>query len=378
MTTISIPNVQRNEIAVEAPAAALQGTLLLGDGTLLEGRGIGEPGMVAAGELVFTTAMTGYQEALTDPSYAGQLLLFTTPLLGTYGMASHRVQSSRLHPAALLCAHYSPSAAASPSLLATLSRHHLPLLTDLDTRRLTHHLRSHGSLPAALLLHPLDTSPALPHLQQAIDSLAYDATDYISTVTPTHPRVVGAGSRSLVLLDCGTKEALVSQLVQRDCQVTLLPATTAPEDILALRPDGVVLSNGPGNPETATDVIATIRLVLGRVPLFGICLGHQLLALAAGGRTSKLPFGHRGANHPVIEVGTGRGVITTQNHGYAVDEDSLPDEFMVSHRHLHDGTVEGLVHRELPVRSVQFHPEGAPGPKDAAGILDDWLDLLPA
>ena len=378
MTTISISNVEGSGIAVQAPAEALGGTLLLGDGTMVEGRGIGEPGMLAAGELVFTTAMTGYQEALTDPSYAGQLLCFTTPLLGTYGMASHRAQSSRIHPAALLCAHYSPSAAPSPSLRAALTAQHRPLLTDLDTRRLTHHLRAHGSLPAALVLHRPDESPSLPRLQHAIATLHYGDTDFIGQVTPAHPRVVGAGSRTLVLLDCGTKEALVTQLVSHDCAVLVLPASTPPEAILALRPDGVVLSNGPGNPQTATGVIATIRSLLGQVPLFGVCLGHQLLALAAGGRTSKLPFGHRGANHPVVELSTGRAFITTQNHGYAVEEASLPDELVVTHRHLHDGTIEGLVHRELPIRSVQFHPEGAPGPKDAASVLDLWLDLLPA
>jgi len=205
----------------------------------------------------------------------------------------------------------------------------------------------------------------------------YDTTDFVSRAGVTRSELHGKSGKYLVaLLDCGNKRSVTDELVRRNAQVAVLPARTRVDDIVALNPDGLVISNGPGNPAACTEIIETVRALYTRIPIFGICLGHQLLALAAGGSTFKLKFGHRGANHPVQDVETGRAFITTQNHGFAVDPDSLPNDLIVSHLNLNDGTVEGLRHRTLPTRSVQFHPEGAPGPKDAGVMLDEWLESL--
>ena len=353
----------------------LAGTLVLGDGTEFVGEGVGPEG-ITSGEMVFSTTMTGYQEALTDPSYRGQILLFTYPLIGSYGMAPVRAQSDALQPRAVLLAHLSPGSATQPSLAAALAAAGLPTLTRLDTRSLAQHLRAHGAMPAALALHAPDTAPPRPALRAALARCDYDTHDFVQEVSPRSPRLVGTGRRLLALLDCGSKQRLVEELVGRDVQVVVLPADTPAAAIRDLAPAGVVISNGPGNPAVATTLVRTIRDLWTHLPLFGLCLGHQLLALAAGGQTRKLPFGHRGGNHPVLDCRTGRAFITTQNHGYAVEASSLPPELLVSHRNLQDGTVEGLAHRSLPIRSVQFHPEGAPGPQDAAAVLDDWLAAI--
>jgi carbamoyl-phosphate synthase small subunit len=229
-------------------------------------------------------------------------------------------------------------------------------------------------MPAVLSIHRPGCEPAICDLLTALNDCSYDTTNFIAEATVTEPTVYGKGSRLIALIDCGNKRHVIDELVRRDTQVAVLPSHTSAQDILSLAPDGVVISNGPGNPSLAADIVETVRQLYGRIPLFGICLGHQLLALAAGGRTYKLKFGHRGANHPVQECSTGRAFITTQNHGYAVDPASLPDDLLVSHRNLNDGTVEGLRHRTLPMQSLQFHPEGAPGPRDAAIVLDEWLD----
>jgi carbamoyl-phosphate synthase small subunit len=213
-------------------------------------------------------------------------------------------------------------------------------------------------------------------LGHAIDSCAYDASDFVSGSTVQAPEVHGRGRRQIALLDCGNKRSVIAELTRRDAQVIVLPAHTPARDILTLAPDGLVISNGPGNPRMAHGPIQTVRELYGRLPLYGICLGHQLLTLAAGGSTYKLKFGHRGANHPVQDCESGKAFVTTQNHGYTVDPDSLPRDLLVSHRNLNDGTVEGLRHRTLPIRSVQFHPEGTPGPRDAGVMLDEWLEAV--
>jgi carbamoyl-phosphate synthase small subunit len=208
-----------------------------------------------------------------------------------------------------------------------------------------------------------------------LEAYSYDTRDFVAETTVPRPEVHGDGNRRIALLDCGNKRSVIEELVRRDARVIVLPARTPAAEILTLAPDGVVISNGPGNPVAAGSVAETVRELYGRVPLFGICLGHQLMALAAGGSTYKLKFGHRGANHPVQDCHTGRAFVTTQNHGYAVDPAGLPADLLVSHRNLNDGTVEGLRHRTLPIRSVQFHPEGTPGPRDAGIVLDEWLEM---
>ncbi len=344
---------------------AMAATVLLADGLHFEGKAIG------------VDAMTGYQEALTDPSYRGQLLLFTYPLIGNYGVLPVRSQSAAVHPGGVLCSHLSPSWAGQSGLAAWLTSARVPLVYDVDTRAIALHTRRHGSMAAAVAVHLSHTAPDRVLMEAALVSCAYDETDYVSEVTPWHPAIHGQGTRTIALLDCGAKRQMIRELVQRHMRVIVLPASTSASAILALAPHAVVISNGPGNPAAVEYIVETIRHLWDRVPLFGICLGHQLVALAAGATTLKLPFGHRGANHPVMDVRSGRAFISTQNHGYAVDSDSLPDDLLVSHRNLHDGTVEGLRHRTLPIRSLQFHPEGAPGPADGAHAFDEWLADLP-
>jgi carbamoyl-phosphate synthase small subunit len=353
----------------------LEATLLLADGTVFHGCGNGASGIVT-GELVFTTAMTGYQEALTDPSYRGQILMFTYPLIGNYGVCAGRAQSGEIQARAAIVSTLSPAWPGHESLAGYLATHSVPAMSDVDTRALAQHIRSHGAMPAVLSVHQAGTGPDGAALDLALGSALYDEIDFISETTVAERQVHGSGTRQIALIDCGNKLSVIDELLQRDATVTVLPAGTPAEAILALAPEGVVVSNGPGNPATATQVIETVRSLIGRVPLFGICLGHQILALAAGASTFKLKFGHRGANHPVLDCETGRAFITTQNHGYAVDPASLPPDLTVSHCNLNDGTVEGLRHRTLPVRSVQFHPEGAPGPRDAGVLLDEWMELV--
>jgi carbamoyl-phosphate synthase small subunit len=347
-------------------------TLLLEDGTSFRGSGLGAL-TSTSGELVFTTAMTGYQEAFTDPSYRGQILLFTYPLIGNYGVDPGHAQSSEVQARAAIFSTLSSAAEGIDSLRDYLLSSQLPVLHDVDTRAIAQWIRTRGATSAMLTIHDPDgeaPTAALPRSD-------YDTTDFVTEVGVSKPELHGRHGKYLVaLLDCGNKRSVTEELVRRDCQVAVLPPRTTADEILALNPDGVVISNGPGNPAACDEIIETVRSLYSRIPLFGICLGHQLLALAAGGSTFKLKFGHRGANHPVQDVETGRAFITTQNHGYAVDAASLPSDLVISHVNVNDGTVEGLRHRTLPTRSVQFHPEGAPGPKDAGVMLDQWLEAL--
>jgi carbamoyl-phosphate synthase small subunit len=353
----------------------LEATLLLADGSRFEGVGLGAPAMVS-GEFVFTTAMTGYQEALTDPSYRGQILMFTYPLIGNYGTLDDAVQSDGVQPRAVIASTITESQSARQSLIPYLRQCGVPAMHGVDTRAIAHRIRAHGAMPAALSVYPPGRCPSEHRLRAVLDGCAYDTIDFVSEVTPREPRLYGRGRTLIAVLDCGNKRRVVDDLLRYDVQVAVLPANTPASSILAFAPDGLVISNGPGNPAMAGGVIETVRALYAQMPLFGICLGHQLLALAAGARTYKLKFGHRGANHPVQDTDTGRSFITTQNHGFAVDEASLPAGLDVSHRNLNDGTVEGLRHRTLPIHSVQFHPEGAPGPRDAGILLEAWLGVI--
>jgi carbamoyl-phosphate synthase small subunit len=373
----------------------MTGYLLLEDGSRFEGRGFGFKGTVL-GEAVFQTAMVGYQEILTDPSYAGQLVVMTYPHMGNYGVNPQDVESRRPHLKGFLVRELSALPSnwrARGTLDSYLRENGVVGLQEVDTRALTRHLRSRGALKALL------TNEDLP-LERAQETLAafegIDEQDLTGAVScrkayafryegggePPHfretlaPGRVASGRLHVVAVDFGLKENILRNLLLRGCEVTVIPAYAAVRDLLALEPDGVFLSNGPGNPEMAAAALPLVRYAAEHYPTFGICFGHQLLALAFGGKTYKLPFGHRGANHPVLNLETGRVEITSQNHGFAVEEASLPRTFEPTHRSLNDGTLEGMRHRELNVFSVQYHPEASPGPHDSLYLFDEFVKRM--
>jgi carbamoyl-phosphate synthase small subunit len=330
--------------------------LLLEDGTRFAGDPVGAPGS-ALGEAVFATAMTGYQELVTDPSYAGQILCFTAPMVGNYGVAPARAESSGPHVVAVVMRE-----ARGPAWTDWLVEHGVVALTGVDTRALVLHLRDHGSMRAGVDA-TLGEVQALPSMEgQALAARVSTAQPYVAH---------GQGDVRVAVVDYGCKRSILRRLAAAGAAVTVYPHDVDADELVTN--DGVVLSNGPGDPEPLTDEISTVRDLVGRVPVLGICLGHQLLALATGHATYKLPFGHRGANHPVVDRRTGRVLVTSQNHGFAVRE---TEERAATHVSLYDGTVEGLDYPELRARSVQFHPEAGPGPHDARTLIETWVEEL--
>ena len=360
--------------------------LVLADGATYEGVAFGAESP-AYGEVVFTTSMTGYQEMLTDPSFAGQIVVPTFPLQGNYGISDESWESARVQVAAFVVRGWSdaPSHALSRGTLHEyLASQGVPGLSGVDTRALTRRLRSQGVMMGALAVG-VGPEEALERLRSAPQ---YGATDFVAQVSARETyRWDGSpepwplipdpsdGPR-IAVSDYGVKYNIMRILQRKGCQVVAVPAHASAEDLLALKPDGVVLSPGPGDPALLDYLVKAARIIAERVPTLGICLGHQVLALAFGGSTYKLKFGHRGANHPVKELATGRVSITAQNHGYAVDGKNLPPELEVSHVNLNDGTVEGLRHRSLPVMSIQYHAEASPGPRDNEYIFDEFLALV--
>ncbi len=332
--------------------------LLLEDGELFPGDPVGAGG-TALGEAVFATAMTGYQELVTDPSYAGQILTFTAPMVGNYGVAPERSESASPQVAAVVMRE-----ARGPAWTDWLAEHGVVALTGVDTRALVLHLREHGAMRAGIGV-TLDEIRALPRMEG--QSLAAG----VSTTEPYVPH--REGDVRVAVVDYGCKRSILARLAAAGAAVTVYPHDVDADELATY--DGVVLSNGPGDPEPLTEEIATVSELLGRLPVLGICLGHQLLALATGHETYKLPFGHRGANHPVLDRRTGRVLVTSQNHGFAVRES---EERAATHVSLYDGTVEGLDYPELRARSLQFHPEAGPGPHDARPLIDSWVEELRA
>ncbi len=359
-----------------APSMATRksAALFLADGSRFDGHGLGFEG-TALGEAVFYTGMTGYEEALTDPSYAGQILVFTYPLIGNYGISGSAAQHWRACAAGAVIKQiaYRPSHhLAKQDLPSWLDDQHVPALIGADTRAITIALREHGTIWAALAVGA-----------DALDSAERALSDFVRTAS-TKALVPSVATREeftrgpvegprVVLLDCGVKRAILDQLEALGAHIDVLPFNATAEQVLASDPDAVFISPGPGDPTDLTQTVAVLRSLVGRKPLFGICLGHQLLALACGGRTYKLPYGHRGGNQPVIDLAGGEVLITAHNHGYAVDAASLPSELEPTMTNLNDGTNEGFRHRALPIAGVQFHPEASPGPFDARRLFAQWL-----
>jgi carbamoyl-phosphate synthase small subunit len=366
--------------------------LALEDGSVFEGRSFGAP-TERSGEVVFNTALTGYQEVFTDPSYSGQIVILTNPQIGNYGTSTTDNESSGPYIEGLVVREFSPIASNWRSDSAAdsfLARSGVPIVSDLDTRALVRHLRTRGVMRGVLSSLESDGRKLVDKARQIPTMAGLDLATRVSTreryqwnetveqCSPSEQIGQQAEPRyNVVAYDYGIKHNILRRLVHSGCRVTVVPSLTSAEDVLALNPDGIFLSNGPGDPEPLVTQVANIRKLIGKKPIFGICLGNQLLGLALGGKTYKLKFGHRGANHPVRNEITGRVEITSHNHGFAVDPDSLnPNEIEVTHVNLNDQTLEGFRHRSEPVFCVQYHPEAAPGPHDSHYLFDDFTKLM--
>ncbi len=371
-------------------SARARALLALADGRVFEGETLGARGE-AVGEVVFNTAMSGYQEILTDPSYKGQIVCMTAPLIGNTGVNEEDVESHRPWVEGFVVREASPVASSwrrTATLDEYLAAHRVVGIQGIDTRALTRHLRDHGAQEGIVSTEDLAPRSLVARAKASPGLLGRDLVKevtcqagYAWTESVWRPGRGYGGTpeqrHHVVAYDSGIKRNILRQLVSLGCRVTVVPAFASAGDVLAVKPDGLVLGNGPGDPEGVPYLAEAVRGLMGRVPVFGICLGHQVLALALGARTYKLPFGHHGANHPVKELGSGRVEITTQNHGFAVDADSCPSrDLEVTHVNLNDGTCEGLRHRSLPVFSVQYHPEASPGPHDAHDLFRRFVNLM--
>ncbi|MVO99339.1 glutamine-hydrolyzing carbamoyl-phosphate synthase small subunit [Paenibacillus lutrae] len=348
--------------------------LLLEDGTLFTGKSFGAEGN-SVGEVVFNTGITGYQEVLSDPSYCGQIVTMTYPLIGNYGISRDDFESVKpfVHGFVVRRHEEAPSNWRAQYTLGNLLKEYGIIgISDIDTRMLTRKIRHHGVMKGILTTGDL----SIEELKEQMQATPLMCTQVSTVSTPTVFSAPGNRER-VVLVDFGAKSGIVRDLSKRGCDVVVVPQDTTAEQIMRLAPDGVLLSNGPGDPKDVPHAVETVRQLMGQVPLFGICLGHQLFALASGADTEKLKFGHRGGNHPVKDLISGRCYITSQNHGYTVKEDSIAGtELTVTHINNNDRTIEGLKHNKYPAFSVQYHPEAAPGPFDSSYLFDDFLEMI--
>jgi len=355
----------------------MKAKIVLEDGRIFEGRSFGAQGQSCA-EVVFNTSMTGYQEILTDPSYRGQIVVMTYPLIGNYGVNSEDIESRKIFLSGFIVKEASriPSNWRSKkSLSSYLKDSGIIGIEGVDTRALTRHIRLQGAMKAIISTEDLEDKILI---QKAKAAAGLPGIDLVREVTIDKPLEWSQEGRyKVVVIDCGVKLNILRELVKHGAQVVVVPAKTKADQILKLKPHGVLLSNGPGDPAAVPYVVETVKQLMGKLPIFGICLGHQMLGLAFGGRTYKLKFGHHGANHPVKDLTTGKVSITVQNHGFCVDIDSLnKKEVEITHINLNDNTLEGIRHRELPIFSVQFHPEASAGPHDAEYLFKDFVKLM--
>jgi carbamoyl-phosphate synthase small subunit len=373
---------------------AKKAILVLEDGSVYEGHAFGAE-TTTYGEVVFDTGMTGYQEMLTDPSFAGQILVPTYPLIGNYGINESDFESRQIQVRGLAVREYCSQPShwqSTRTLHEFLLAYGIPGISDVDTRALTRHLRLEGAM-MGIVTSEMTAEEALEELKTMP---RYDVTDFVHQVstekayewqsnapaTATLPSLSLRGasatkqSLKILVIDYGLKYNILRILKQLGCQASAIPCTASAEDVLALKPDGIVLSPGPGDPALLDDITDTVKELIGRKPIMGICLGHQFIGKALGAQTFKLKFGHRGGNHPVRDLATGRVYITAQNHGYAIDADTLKQGLEVSHINLNDGTVEGLRHRDLPILSIQYHSEASPGPLDNMYLFERFLEMV--
>jgi carbamoyl-phosphate synthase small subunit len=357
----------------------MKALLVLEDGKTFHGTTFAGEGEIS-GEVVFTTGMTGYQEILTDPSYKGQIVTLTYPLIGNYGINGDDMESDRIQVEALVVKEYEPIPSnwrSRKTLAEYLDQEGKIGMEGVDTRALTRHIRLSGAMKGVISARDLDPRSLAEKARASQGLVGQDLVKEVACKKPYQwPKGQLARFR-VVVLDCGMKFHIARSLARRGCDVTVLPAGSTAEEIRSMNPDGIVLSNGPGDPEPIAYAVQTVRNLIGDYPVFGICLGHQILGLALGGKTFKLKFGHRGANHPVKNLLTGRVEITAQNHGFCVDIESIKDpEIEITHINLNDQTLEGMRHRSLPVFSVQYHPEASPGPHDSSYLFDEFITLM--
>lgn len=372
----------------------MQAILALEDGRIFRGEGYGAPGE-SQGEVVFNTSLTGYQEIATDPSYAGQIVVLTNPQIGNYGTNQADNEAAKPFIEGLIVREFSQVSSNWRSEQVTdeyMERHQVPVLAEIDTRALVRHLRDNGVMRGVISTQTTDVDSLVAKARAIPKMVGTDLAKVVSTKVaytfdeldprnqsgdPLLPPAMDAPKLHVVAYDFGIKKNILRMLTREGCNVTVVPAQTSAEDVLALKPDGVFLSNGPGDPEPVEYAVNAIRGMMGRVPVFGICLGHQLCGLALGGKTYKLKFGHHGGNHPVKNHVTGKVEITAHNHNFAVDPDSVnANEVELTHVDLNDNTLEGLRHKTLPLFSVQYHPEAAPGPHDSHYLFRDFRNLM--